>query len=144
MMATLPERKTDSYGSGHYGAIRTSSDRKGQKKQRGHNGKDFACYPNTTIHSTIHGTVTKLGYPYGDDLSFRYVQITDIEKNDHRFFYVEPSVNIGDKINSGQAIGKTQKLGDRYPPKKNFPITEHLHYEVKDKDGKYIDPEIFL
>lgn len=117
------KRISDSYGSGHYGAPRGSTT---------HKGIDFKVNPNTEIHSHINGQVTKLGYPYADDLNFRYVQITDIHGFRHRFFYVLPMVKKGDQIIIGNVIGASQELGKRYPVTdiKPTPITEHFHYEV--------------
>ena len=129
-MFIRPElRGKDKHGSGAYGASR------GKRK---HVGIDFAVDPETPVASHVDGVVTKLGYPYGDDLSFRYVQVTDKNQNDHRFFYVEPSVGIGDPIEVGTFIGLSQKLGSRYKK-----ITEHVHYEVK-RGKEYLDPRDFV
>ena len=120
-----PPRRTDQQGSGHYGASR------GQRK---HNGVDYACYPDSIVLSNVNGIVTKLGYPYASDLSYRYVQITCIETGlSHRYFYVEPAVNKGDHIKIGDAIGASQEL--HYSG-----IVQHIHYEIKDSDGNYVDP----
>lgn len=120
-----PPRGTDQQGSGHYGAPRGS---------RKHRGVDYACYPDSVVLSNVKGIVTKLGYPYASDLSYRYVQITSLESGlSHRYFYVEPSVNIGDSIEIGDAIGASQEL--HYPG-----IVQHVHYEIKDSEGNYIDP----
>jgi len=124
-----PKRHVDEYGSGAYLAPRGKRD---------HNGIDLACYPASEVVTHVSGRVTKLGYPYSDDLRFRYVQITDDDGYQHRFFYVEPSIFLHAAVKEGDVIGTTQKLGDRYPR-----ITEHVHYEVK-KGGEHIDPEEWL
>lgn len=124
--AKLKKRGTDKWGSGEFGASRGD---------RTHNGIDYACEPGTQICAPCGGEVTKLGYPYGDDLSFRYVEITDIEGRRHRIFYVEPTVEVGSRVAEGWVIGKSQKLWARYPG-----ITEHVHYEVMLGD-EYLDPE---
>lgn len=118
-------RKPDSFGDGEYGASR--GDRK-------HNGIDFA----PQVHAVSSGTVTKIGYPYGNDLTYFYVQITDNNGNDARYFYVQPCVKVGDKINAGQVIGIMQDLGKRYPG-----ITPHFHFEVK-RSGEFLDPHQYL
>ena len=129
-MFIIPKKRvSDCHGSGHFGASRGS---------RTHNGVDLCVDPETLVFSHIDGVVTKLGYPYSDDLSFRYVQVSDIDNRQHRFFYVEPMVNIGDSIEVGYCLGDSQKLGDRYEN-----ITEHVHYEVK-LNGHYLDPNDFL
>ncbi|MCH9735882.1 MAG: M23 family metallopeptidase [Actinomycetia bacterium] len=140
-MFLKPKRRTsDSYGSGYFGASRGS---------RKHNGVDLCCDPNSTVCSNVSGTVTKLGYPYADDLSFRYVQVQDSSNRNHRFYYVNPSVELNDEIMIGDEIGRSQELGIRYPKNDKRPlgIQEHVHYEVVVYvDGKknYLDPNNFL
>lgn len=129
MLTILPVRGVDSWGSGAYLAKR--GDRK-------HNGVDLACYPGTLIMSLGEGIVSKIGYPYdpNDPLKgyLRYVQVTDKNNYDLRYFYIEPIVILGDFIIKGQVLGVTQDLQKPYPG-----ITGHVHFEVK-KDEKYIDP----
>lgn len=136
MKAYLPVRGTDAQGSGHYGASR------GKRK---HKGIDFACYPETDIYPFCSGKVTKLGKPYLDnpkthDINeyerYDYVQITDENDIDHRYFYVEPQVEVGDIVSTDTMIGISQEL--HYQG-----ITQHVHYEVKRK-GKYLNPEDFV
>jgi murein DD-endopeptidase MepM/ murein hydrolase activator NlpD len=129
-LTTKPKRRVaDSYGQGHYGAPRGS---------RTHKGIDFVCHPGTRVCAPVSGKITKLGVCYPDDHSYRYVQITDSEGYRHRLFYVQPSVEVGDMVAKGAVLGEVQTLGDRYRG-----ITEHCHYEIKDKMGDYIDPDEF-
>lgn len=122
----LRKRTSDKYGSGNFGAPRGNHP---------HNGVDYICPPDSQVQSPVDGIVTKLGYPYGDDLSFRYVEITDKQQRKHRFFYVEPSVLEGWHIAVNDIIGMSQSLQKRYPE-----ITDHIHYEVM-INGSYVDPE---
>jgi len=123
----LPIRGDDELGSGAWHAPRGN---------RLHNGIDYACYPGTEDDTPVSGEVTKLGYPYGDDLSYRYVQITDSEGDCHRIFYIEPTVEIGDVMvhKASPSIGTAQDLTTRYPG-----ITNHIHYEIRRGDT-YINP----
>ena len=127
-----PVRGTDLQGSGAYGASRGT---------RVHRGVDFACIPGTGVCAGVAGKITKLGKPYADDPDtkdinefemFDYVQVTDAEGLNHRFFYVEPCVSVGDTVNEDTVIGHTQKL--HYGG-----ITQHFHYEVK-KGKKFLNP----
>jgi murein DD-endopeptidase MepM/ murein hydrolase activator NlpD len=128
-MRTIPEdRKADNFGEGYFGASRGN---------RTHNGVDKAVPVGTSIYPIVGGEVTKLGYPYGDDLSFRYVQVSD-RGIDYRYFYVSPLVSVGDHVTAETVLGKSQKLKDRYPG-----ITEHVHFEVK-VNGKTVDPNPYL
>jgi len=123
--ADLEKRGQDSWGSGAFGASR--GDRK-------HNGVDYKVPAGSAVLSPVEGLVTKLGYPYGNDLSFRYVQITTPEGYDHRIFYVNPLVQDGDKVKKDQIIGLAQDLTTRY-----VGIVQHLHYEIRHK-GEYLNP----
>ena len=131
MLVTLPLRGVDKHGSGHFEAPR------GERK---HKGIDLACWPGGELLSPVKGVCTKLGYPYGDDLSFRYVEITS-EDLRHRFFYVEPDPSLahGRHVNLGDPLGTGQDLRGRYEG-----ITPHIHYEIFDLNGLPIDPADFL
>ena len=72
------KRIGDRWGQGHYGASRGS---------RTHNGIDYVLHCGTTVLSPVEGTVTKIGYPYSDDLSYKYIQITSEDGFQHRIFY---------------------------------------------------------
>lgn len=129
MKAILRKRVADSHGSGHFGASRGN---------RTHNGQDYYSPVGTMIASPVTGVVTKIGYPYADDLSFRYVEVTDKIKLRHRVFYIHPLVDIkvGVKVSKDSGIGITQDLS-----KKHHGIRPHVHYEIKDPDGHFLNPE---
>lgn len=123
-LTDLTIRKNDSWGSGAFGASRGG---------RKHNGVDLVVATGSAIKATFSGTVTKIGYPYGDDLSYRYVQITN-SGYDLRIFYVDPCVSVGDEVTPETVIGKSQDLNRRYNG-----ITPHVHFEIK-RNGEYVDP----
>lgn len=132
MKAVLPVRTQDPWGDGAYQA------RRGTRK---HNGIDYCCPPKSMVLAQKGGTITKLGYAYKDDVSFRYVEIKDHLDEYARYFYVEPSLQVNDRVMMGGIIGHSQKLGDRYKG-----ITEHVHFECFELvDGKreYFDPETY-
>jgi len=136
MLIKPPVRTVDNFGQGCYNAPRGS---------RRHKGIDFSCYPGSEICAEMFGRVTKIGYPYDDDddndgkPDFTYVEIEDTAGNKARYFYVKPCVTKGDMVNSGQVIGTSQELGKKYKG-----ITEHMHFEVKDKNGVFFDPELYF
>lgn len=121
----MPERKCDGHGCGHYGASRGT---------RKHNGIDLSCKPLTGVNSPVAGTVTKIGYPYSDDLSYRYVEISN-QGYAFRVFYIDPMVEKGQTVSKNSIIGEAQDLRDRYKG-----ITNHVHFEIKNADGEFIDP----
>lgn len=127
---TTPPRGSDSKGSGHFGAPRGS---------RTHTGIDYAAWPGSYVHAKKPGKVTKLGYAYADDLGWRYVEVTDENSNRVRYFYVKPSVAMGDSIQKGDIIGLVQDLTLRYRG-----ITPHIHVEVKTPNNEYVNPEEYL
>ncbi len=135
MILIIPQqREPDAYGAGYFGAPRGS---------RTHNGVDYACAPGSVILSPVDGVVSKLGYPYSDDLSFKYVEVTTEDDMRVRLFYVEPSVTTGDQVYAATSVlGSSQKLGDRYgkDDRHASAITEHVHIEVKNADGGFIHP----
>lgn len=124
--------RNDEAGSGEFGSSRDGG-------ARTHSGVDFVSKPDSPVLAPVTGKVSKLGYPYGNDLSYRYVQITDEEGNAHRLFYVKPSKNlaIGQPVTQYDPIGTAQDVSRRYPDRG---MTPHVHYEIKNNLGKFIDP----
>lgn len=122
----LNKRTPDKYGEGHFKASRGSRD---------HNGVDYNCPPKSKVLSLCSGIVSKIGYTYSDDLSFRYVEIASNSNHKVRILYVDPWVKVGDTVDQSTVLGLSQKLGVRYPG-----IGEHVHLEIREK-GKIIDPE---
>ena len=137
MIKTIaPIRQQDRHGSGAFKAPRGT---------RKHLGVDFACQANSLVLSVAGGEVTKLGWVYNannpnhaDKTHFRYVQVTDSNGIDLRFFYVDPSVKKGDKVGEDAVLGKAQDLETVYPG-----ITPHVHFEVN-HEGAYINPLYYL
>jgi len=132
-------RGIDPLGSGAYRASRGG---------RKHNGIDLCVAPLQGVYSHVDGEVTKLGWPYGtgnkskkDILKskLRYVQVTDKTGLNHRFFYVKPMVTLGDPIDVGDLLGSCEDLKAIW-----FLMKNHVHYEVKNKAGSYLDPNKFL
>jgi len=126
-----PLRGTDVWGSGAFGASRAGG-------SRIHRGIDLACQPESEVLAVSAGTITKIGYPYADAPTYRYVEITTSTKARERYFYVEPLVEIGEDVEEGGMIGTTQCLGTRYPG-----ITEHFHFEVI-RGTDYLNPHDYL
>jgi len=133
MITIAAQRTADKHGAGYFRAPR------GNRK---HNGIDYACYPNSMIFAPIEGMITKVGYPYADDLRFRYLEIKNEDSLYCRVFYVEPIIGRGTRVTTKSILGTSQKLGDRYKD-----ITEHCHIEfftLVDGERNYIDPEDIL
>jgi murein DD-endopeptidase MepM/ murein hydrolase activator NlpD len=124
-------REPDDFGAGYFGAPRGSGT---------HNGVDFTAEAGSACYSVTEGVVTKFGYPYADDLSYRYVEVTHDEVTRFRYFYVEPieDLQIGDKVFEGLYLGAVQDVAGRYETD-DKKMNNHIHFEVIEK-GKYVDP----
>ena len=141
IFATLPKRGADSYGDGSYQAPRGG---------RKHKGIDYACFAETVIYTPVNGFVTKLGYPYDDDLDFdgkpdfTYVEVTTPAGLRHRIFYITQEVKLGQRVDRGiTRLGVSQTLQVKYPVDKDHPggIIDHVHYEILMMNGQPLDPE---
>lgn len=120
-------RGSDSQGKGYFGASRG---------HRIHYGVDFVAKPGEPVRAFMDGAVTKVGFPYADKPSFRYVEVSRVNGDALRYFYVSPTVAVGDKITAGEMLGTCQEL-----PYDG--ITQHYHFEVKTR-GEFADPIKYL
>lgn len=126
-------RDRDAHGSGHFGASRAGG-------TRSHAGTDYVGTGGQGVRAVRSGTVTNIGYPYGDDLSFRTVDIQSFGGEQIRQFYVAPVDGLvaGSPVLGGQMIGTLQGLTGRYPG-----ITNHVHTEIR-QDGEVKNPETLI
>ena len=124
-------RPPDKQGQGHFGAPRAHGP---------HEGQDIVGQPGQDIRAPLSGVVTKIGYSYSDDLSFRYIQIKGEEDVSARVHYVDPShdIEVGSKVERGDVIGTLLSLRGRYPN-----ITDHVHLELK-VANQLVDPAPYV
>jgi murein DD-endopeptidase MepM/ murein hydrolase activator NlpD len=122
-------RGSDLHGKGYFGASRAGG-------SRPHNGVDFVYAPGDTVAAFLSGTVSKLGYPYADKLEYRYVEVRRTNGDRVRYFYVDPSVKVGDLVKAGEPIGKCQALP-------YAGIIDHVHVECI-VGGAHVDPVKYL
>ena len=109
-------RLNDEHGDGRFGTPRGS---------RRHPGIDYKAEPGDLIRAPFSGTITHVGYPYDDDLRFRYV---DVSANMFmaRMMYVEPIPEKGSVVVKGGLVGRAQDLTKRYPG-----IVNHIHLGIR-------------
>ena len=98
-----------------------------------HTGLDFAGPVGTPILAAASGKVVSTGYEgaygnqviidHGDGYQTTYNHLSGI------------GVSVGDKVSTGDQIGKRGSTGNS--------TGAHLHFEVT-KDGKFVDPEGWL
>lgn len=121
-------RGHDAYGEGEFGASRDGGSRR-------HEGVDFKADAGQPVVAPISGYVTKIGQAYAGDSRLKFVEITNPAlRYAARVFYVSPSVNVGEPVHVGDAIGKVRTLQDKYPAG----MTDHVHLEIM-KQGRRID-----
>lgn len=113
-------RAHDAFGSGAYGASRDGGHRE-------HEGVDYTAEAGQTVVAPISGYVSRIGYAYGDDPNFRYVEIINPAlRYQARVFYVDPDVEVGQAVHVGSPIGAVRSLQGRYAG-----ITDHVHLEIE-------------
>ncbi len=124
-------RGCDPRGCGGYGADRSYGP---------HQGADYVATPGQNVVAVTDGIIDKIGYPYANDLSYRYTRITTPDGYVVRQLYVFPAAGIsaGASVSSGQTIGRSQGLGTRYPG-----ITEHVHVDIR-HNGQLINPTTLI
>lgn len=130
-------RGSDRYGAGHYNAPRTSH-KNGKIIQRKHKGVDFEGKHGQIVIAVCSGIIYRIGYPYADNLGYRYIGIKTPEGYTVRQMYVKPDGlhDVGTEVTVGDNIGILQSLEPRYPG-----ITNHCHVDIKDADGNWVNPE---
>lgn len=129
------QRPMDGFGSGEFGAPRAYGK---------HNGVDIVGLPGSPIVSLCAGKLTKIGYPYDpkDPVKgfLRYIQVTRLDGLRFRYFYASTRLEVGRRIEIGQIIGALQNVSHAYDAR----MLPHLHFEVIDTKGKYLDPNQFF
>lgn len=96
-----------------------------------HKGIDIRNPDGVGVVASESGTVSSIkpGTKHGEN----QVKILNRDGTESICAHTKPSVNVGDHVYSGDAIGNTDRSGRSTGP--------HLHYGIFDpKTGKYIDP----
>ncbi len=124
-------RGCDSQGCGGYGEGRSYGP---------HQGADYVATPGQDVVAVTDGVIDKIGYPYTNDLSYRYARITTLDGYVVRQLYVAPAsgISVGASVSAGQTIGTYQGLGTRYPG-----ITEHVHVDIR-HNGQQVNPTTLI
>ncbi len=126
-------RGQDSYGDGSFGASRDGG-------RRSHASVDYIATVGQNVVSSADGTIYKFGFPYNNDLSYRYVGIETPQGHRIRQMYVMPdaSLSVGDSVSAGDVVGTYQSLQKRFPG-----IIEHVHLDIE-KGGAFVDPTTLI
>jgi len=108
-----------------------------------HKGVDLATEPATPVYSPIEGTVTHIGWAYeGGAHGLRSIHITSPDGHKVKMFYVDPTddLAVGQAVTPNTQLGMSQSLQDAYPVRKSGPMTDHVHIEFWDPQGRLVDP----
>ena len=121
--------RVDQAGDGNFGARRDGG-------LRGHRGVDYAVPAGGIVWAPCSGRVGQYGYCYPDDYTFRFVRI-QTDWAEIRVLYVDPRVELGEKVEPGMILGEAQNIAGRYGPL----MTNHVHLEVRPVRGVRIGIE---
>ena len=128
-----PQNGVAPHVTGHYGEHRQKGDHGGADFNYvgGQNGVNLQ---HPTVNSPISGKVTFVGGQYGT------IKIEDAQGNSHEILHTQSQlVKEGQQIAAGQPIGT---MGGRGPDGAND-YAQHVHYQLKDSNGKLKSPEDF-
>jgi murein DD-endopeptidase MepM/ murein hydrolase activator NlpD len=121
-------RGTDAFGSGAFNASRDGGSRR-------HSGIDIVATPGEAVFSPISGKVVRIAYPYANDLSYKGLLIENSSYS-VEIFYITPVVAIGSHVAAGQKIAVAQNIAAKY----GTGMINHTHIEIRDKNGKLLNP----
>ncbi|WAH64909.1 peptidoglycan-binding protein [Xanthomonas hortorum] len=135
MERMLPgQGSTDPHITGHYGEHRGSRGPHGGTDFNYEGGQAGRNLQHPTVHSPVSGTDTFAGGNYGT------VKIRDAQGNSHEILHLEGlKVKEGQALSAGDAIGT---MGGRGPNGVNQ-YAQHVHYQLRDANGKLTSPETF-
>lgn len=99
-----------------------------------HTGLDFAAPRSTRVDAVANGKIAFAGYAgaYGKAVIVKH---TDGKRSLYAHLN-KITTKKGKKVSAGQKIGKVGSTGNSTGP--------HLHFEVRSKSGKKLNPRYFL
>lgn len=95
-----------------------------------HGGVDLRAKEGTPLGSFTSGTVVEVG---ANDKAGNYIKVRDAQGNIHSYLHLK-SINV----KKGQVVGEDDNLGET--GRSGNVSGAHLHYAIKNKDGKVINP----
>ncbi|MHA1575549.1 MAG: M23 family metallopeptidase [Alphaproteobacteria bacterium] len=126
----LKIRTMDAFGSGKY---------KASRGWRRHNGIDIVKKAGSPVRAFSDGVFERISKPYFKESRYVGLFITTTSGETERYFYVRPIIKEKTKVRKGDIIGYVENIARKYD-RKGKKMTNHFHYEVKNKSGKFIDP----
>lgn len=100
-------------------------------------GVDYACKTGDSVYATADGMVLAISYsartPSG-------IMITIRHRDGRKSYYLHLSkvlVGVGKRVKAGKLIARSGNTG-------TTSTGPHLHFSIRDKNGKCVDPEKLL
>lgn len=103
------------------------------RKVMDHNGMDFSAPVGTKVYAMMDGIVKQIGY---DGRSGKFVIIDHGEYTVSYCHLSRVLVTIGEHVKAGQITCLSGNTGASTGP--------HVHYGLRDRDGKWCDPKVLL
>lgn len=100
--------------------------------KNGHTGIDYACPLTTQILASADGQVFYAGWKDGGYGYCVFIKHPDSNVTIYEHLLSQICVNVGQVVKQGQVIGYSGSTGKSTGP--------HLHFEVRDRNGKPFDP----
>jgi murein DD-endopeptidase MepM/ murein hydrolase activator NlpD len=123
--------RDDAQGSGQYGAPRSGHT---------HMGTDLVVTPGQPVVAPTSGTITRIAYPYANDLQWQGLEMMLENGLVMKLFYMAPLGNlIGQKVTAGTIIGYAQDISRKY----GGGMLDHIHIELFE-NGNHINPEPYI
>lgn len=124
--------RSDKRGNGRFGASRGN---------RTHEGVDITTEPNTKFEFPIELKFIRYAYPYKGITKIKGGLFMDKKGRVWKFFYLNPNI----KADFTTSIGTSQDIAGYYAKEKNQDgMINHVHAEVRDKNGILLNPEKIL
>lgn len=109
-------RGLDAYGDGAFASNRVN---------RMHKGRDYQYAVGEAFRTPVAGVIRRIGLPYASE-EYKLIELlTDKKEMIWRYFYVKPSVAVGDHVASGQIVGYVQNIQKKYGEL----MQNHVHVE---------------
>jgi len=122
---------------GGWGAARTSKGR-----PRKHEGIDILTVVGQPIVAPVRAYFLRVADPYIDkrDKKLLGAVLVAGDNTKLKFLYIDPlEGKVGKTLEEGEVFGYAQSLQHLYPG-----IQEHLHLEVRDHEGRRINPMTYF
>lgn len=103
---------------------------------KGHTGIDYACPTGTPILASEEGTVIWAGWRNGGYGYCVFLKHPDGMVTIYEHLLQDIPVQVGQQVQQSQVIGWSGSTGNSTGP--------HLHFELRDAEGKAVDPMYYL